>query len=299
MTLVSSPIRRDLRVLDSTMSYLEAGEGDPLVLFLHGNPTSSFVWRNIIPYLADIAHCIAPDLIGFGHSGKPDIDYRFVDHVHYLDAFLDAIGARRMAIVAQDWGTALAFHRAARFPEAIVGLAFMEFIRPIASWGEFHQRPEARALFQALRTPGQGEKLILEDNAFIERVLPNTAVRKLSPAEMDAYRAPFRTPHSRKPMLALPRDLPIAGEPVDVVAITTADQAALKRSTYPKLLFYGEPGALISPSDAEAFAAELRNCDAVNLGPGAHNLQEDHPEAIGRHVKRWLSEIGVVAARAA
>src|SRR5262249_36539960 len=129
---------------------------------------------------------------------------------------------------------------------------------------------------------------------FIERVLPNTVLRRLAAAEMDAYRAPFQTPHSRRPMLALPRDLPIAGEPADVVAITTADQAALRRSTYPKLLFYCEPGAAVPPQAGEAFAGELRNCQAVNLGPGGHNLQEDHPDAIGQRVGSWLAEIGAV-----
>ena len=160
--------RQHIDVLDSTMSWIEAGAaGDtaPVVLFLHGNPTSSFIWRKIIPRVAPVARCIAPDLIGFGESGKPDIDYRFVDHVRYLDAFIDALGLKSVVLVAQDWGTALAFHHAARRPQQIAGLAFMEYIQAFPSWDKFHQRALARELFKVFRTPGQGEKLILEDNA--------------------------------------------------------------------------------------------------------------------------------------
>jgi haloalkane dehalogenase len=288
--------RHDIEILGSTMSYVTAGANSPVVLFLHGNPTSSYIWRNIIPHVAPVAHCIAPDLIGFGRSGKPDIAYRFADHVRHLDAFLDALGIRDAIIVAQDWGTALAFHRAARFPQTIMGLAFMEFIKPLPNWEAFHQRPQARELFQAFRTPGKGEKLVLEDNVFVERVLPGSILRALSKEEMDAYRAPFPTPQSRRPILALPRELPIAGEPADVYAMSERDHAALRASTYPKLLFSGDPGALISPAAAKGCAAELRNCRHIELGPGAHYLQEDHPDAIGQALRGWLQEIAISAA---
>ncbi|GGF09247.1 haloalkane dehalogenase [Aliidongia dinghuensis] len=285
----------EIAVLGSTMSYIEAGSDGPTVLFLHGNPTSSFIWRNIIPQVAPVARCIAPDLIGFGRSGKPDIDYRFADHARYLDAFIAALGLDRLVIVAQDWGTALAFHHARRRPETMLGLAFMEFIRPFANWDAFHQRPQARDLFQAIRTPGQGERLVLEDNVFIERVLPGSVIRPLAAAEMDAYRTPFPTPETRKPILRLPRELPVAGEPADVHAASGADHAALAASTYPKLLFCGEPGALVSPAAAAEFARTLKDCRVVNLGPGAHYLQEDHPETIGRMVRTWLVEAGIAA----
>jgi len=288
--------RHDIEILGSTMSYVTAGSNGPVVLFLHGNPTSSHIWRNIIPHVAPVGRCIAPDLIGFGRSGKPDIAYRFADHVRYLDAFQDALGLRDVVTVAQDWGTALAFHRAARFPQSTIGLAFMEFIKPLPSWDAFHQRPQARELFQAFRTPGKGEKLILEDNVFIERVLPGGIRRTLSSEEMDAYRAPFLTPQSRRPILAFPRELPIAGEPADVYAMSERDRAALRASTYPKLLFSADPGALISPAVAKAFAAELRNCRHIDLGPGAHYLQEDHPATIGEALHAWLAEIAVSVA---
>lgn len=290
--------RGEVAVLDSTMSYLEAGSAGPTVLFLHGNPTSSYIWRNIIPHVAPLGRCIAPDLIGYGQSGKPDIGYRFFDQVRYLDAFIEALDINDLVIVAQDWGTALAFHFAARRPRRVIGLAFMEFIRPFERWEDFHQRPQARELFKALRTPGVGEKLVLEDNVFVEKILPASVLRRMSDEEMDAYRSPFPTSLSRKPVLRLPRDLPIEGQPADVATISAHDHRALRQSTYPKLLFAGDPGALISAQQAKEFASTLKNCHFVDLGPGAHYLQEDHPDAIGKAIADWLPPI-VEAERAA
>lgn len=288
--ILHSPVRKRVRVLDSEMSYLESGVGVP-ALFLHGNPTSSYIWRNIIPHVAPFARCIAPDLIGFGESGKPDIDYRFEDHVRYLDAFIAATGIGAAYLVAQDWGTALAFHLAARRPEFVRGLAFMEFIRPMPSWEDFHQSPAARETFRKFRTPGEGERMILDANVFIERILPGSVMRKLSEAEMDNYRAPFRSRESRRPIWRLPNELPISGEPADVYATLEQAHAALAASRYPKLLFVGDPGALLSPAFAERFAAGLHDCRLVHLGAGAHYLQEDHPETIGRQVVSWIGAI--------
>lgn len=285
-------------VLGSTMAYRAAGEpGTPVALFLHGNPTSSYVWRNILPLVAPVAHCIAPDLIGFGQSERPDIAYRFADHVRYIDALIDELELSSAYLVAQDWGTALAFHLAARRPDFVRGLAFMEFIRPMATWDEFHQVPAARETFRKFRTEGEGERMVLEGNAFIERVLPGSIVRTLSEQEMDAYRAPFPTPESRRPILALPRELPIIGEPTDVHEMLEAAHAALKIADYPKLLFVGEPGALVAPAFAEQFAASLRHCTVVHLGPGRHYLQEDHPDAIGRSIAGWIAGIEAVNTR--
>jgi haloalkane dehalogenase len=279
-------------VLDSTMAYREMGRpGAPVALFLHGNPTSSYIWRNIIPLVAPVARCIAPDLIGYGQSGKPDIDYRFEDQVRYLDGFIAAAGIRSAYLVAQDWGTALAFHLAARRPDFVRGLAFMEFIRPMPTWDDFHQVPAARDTFRKFRTPGEGEQMILEGNAFVERVLPGSVLRKLSETEMVVYRAPFPTPQSRRPIWRLPNELPIAGEPADVHDILQQAHTALAASRYPKLLFTGNPGALVSPAFAESFASGLHDCALVQLGAGAHYLQEDHPEAIGRNVATWITGI--------
>jgi haloalkane dehalogenase len=281
-----------LSVLDSEMAYREAGGNQAEVaLFLHGNPTSSFIWRNIIPLVAKVAHCIAPDLIGFGQSGKPDIAYRIEDHARYLDAFIAKAGIGSAHLVVQDWGTALAFLLAERRPDFVRGLAFMEFIRPIPSWEEFVRDSQAREIFRTFRTPGEGEKLILEGNAFVERVLPGGMRHKLTDEEMAVYRAPFPTPQSRRPTWRFPNEIPIAGQPADVYAMMERAHAALAASTYPKLLFAADPGALVSPAFAEEFAGKLKDCRLVKLGDGVHFLQEDHPETIGRSVAAFIAEV--------
>lgn len=282
-------------VLGSSMAYVEKGSG-PTVLFLHGNPTSSYIWRNIIPHVVPVGRCVAPDLIGYGHSAKPDIEYSFLDQFRYLEAFVDKVAPGPLFLVAQDWGTALAFHFAAVHPEKVLGLAFMEYIRPAETFEVFHQKPQARELFRAFRTPGVGERLILEENVFIERVVPNAILRKLTDDEMAAYRAPFPDETSRRPVLRLPRELPIEGAPSEFYSISTADHAALRASHYPKLMFSGDPGALISPAEAEAYAAELIDCRLVKLGAGAHYLQEDHPDEIGSAVRAWLEDLRRVEA---
>jgi haloalkane dehalogenase len=276
-------------VLGSTMAYREYRRpGAPVALFLHGNPTSSYIWRNIMPLVAPFAHCIAPDLIGFGQSGKPDIDYRFQDHVRYLDAFIERMGITSVYLVAQDWGSALAFHLAARRPEFVRGLAFMEFIRPMPSWDDFVRGTAEREIFRKFRTPGEGEQLIIEDNVFVEGVLPGAILRTLSEDEMAVYRAPFPTPQSRRPTWRFPNELPIEGQPADVYALMEEAHQALAASRYPKLLFAGNPGALIAPDFAERFAAGLHDCEFVQLPSGAHYLQEDHPEEIGRAIAGWI-----------
>jgi haloalkane dehalogenase len=281
-----------LSVLDSEMAYREAGRTEaPVALFLHGNPTSSYLWRNIMPLVADVAHCVAPDLIGFGQSGKPDIAYRFEDHVRYLDAFIAQAGIGSAYLVLHDWGTALGFHLAARRPDFVRGLAFMEFIWPIPTWDQFLRNAAAREIFRQFRTPGEGEQLILEENAFVERVLPGSIVRKLTNEEMAVYRAPFPTPQSRRPAWRFPNELPIAGQPADVVATLERAHAALAASTYPKLLFSADPGAIVSPGMAEDLAHKLRDCRLVKLGAGLHYLQEDHPEMIGRSVAEFIAEV--------
>jgi haloalkane dehalogenase len=292
MTVVGDAVLPKVKVLDSTMAYREAGDPKaPVVLFLHGNPTSSYIWRNILPLVAPVAHCIAPDLIGFGQSGKPEIEYRFADHVRYLDAFLAEAGIDSAFVVAQDWGSGLAFHLAARRPEFFHGLAFMEFIRPMPTWNDFH--PDQIETFQRFRTPGVGEEMILENNVFVEGVLPAATARKLTEEEMSVYRAPFPTPESRRPTWRFPNELPIAGEPADVYSTIEEAHGALAESSYPKLLFVGDPGALISPALAKSFAKGLMNCRVVQLSSGLHYLQEDHPDVIGATIKEWLVEHGI------
>jgi haloalkane dehalogenase len=292
MTVRSDVVLPQVNLLGSSMAYREAGNAEaPVALFLHGNPTSSYIWRNIIPLVARTTHCIAPDLIGFGQSGKPDIVYRFADHVRYLDAFLDKAGISSAFVVAHDWGTALAFHLAARKPEFIRGLAFMEFIWPMRTWEDFDA--DGRETFKKFRTPGVGEKMILEGNVFVEQVLPGGIVRKLTDKEMSVYRAPFLTPESRRPTWRFPNELPIAGEPADVNSTLEKAHRALAHSSYPKLLFTGNPGVLVSPTFAQSFAKGLKNLRVVQLGVGRHYLQEDHAEVIGATINEWLIGLGV------
>ncbi|MBV8350650.1 MAG: haloalkane dehalogenase [Verrucomicrobia bacterium] len=293
MTVLADLALSQVEVLGSTISYREAGDPDaPIVLFLHGNPTSSYIWRNILPQVALLAHCIAPDLVGFGQSGKPSIEYRFFDHVRYLDAFLEELNISSAYVVAHDWGTSLAFHLAARRPDFVRGLTFMEFIRPMPTWDDFH--PDQVDTFKKFRTPGVGEKMILDENLFVEWVLPAATVRKYTEEEMAVYRAPFATRDSRVPTWRFPNDLPIAGEPADVYSVIQNAHQALAESLYPKLLFVGNPGALISPAFAAKFAKGLKNCRVVQLSSGLHYLPEDHPNAIGSAIQGWLTGLGLV-----
>jgi haloalkane dehalogenase len=292
MTTLADIALPQVNILGSTMAYREAGDREaPVALFLHGNPTSSYVWRNVLPHVASVAHCIAPDLIGFGQSGKPDVEYRVADHVRYLDAFLEQSGIESAFVVAQDWGTALAFLLAARRPEFIRGLAFMEFVKPLPSWDRFV--PGAAEIFQKFRTPGVGEEIILQNNFFVEQVLPMNIVRKLTDEEMSVYRTPFPTPESRRPTWRFPNEIPIAGEPEDVYSSLEKAHEVLAQSTYPKLLFAGDPGAIVSPAMAQSVVKGLKNCRLVQLSSGLHFLQEDHPDVIGANIKEWLIELGI------
>jgi haloalkane dehalogenase len=221
-------------VLDSTISYLDRGSGTPVV-FLHGNPTSSHVWRKVLARFGRPGRVLVPDLIGMGRSGKPDIDYSFDDHARYLDAWFDALGLDRVVLVGHDWGGALAFDRAARHPDRVLGIAFLEAVVAPMSWAEFP--PAAHERFTALRTPGVGEELALDRNVFIEDALTRTMLTPLSAADHDVYRSHYPTRASRAPLLAWSRSMPIGGEPADVVARVEAYDRWLAASPeVPKLL---------------------------------------------------------------
>jgi haloalkane dehalogenase len=280
--------RRRVRVLDSEMAYVDVGRGDPVV-FLHGNPTSSYLWRNVIPHVSPRARCLAPDLIGMGASGKaPGGSYRFADHVPYLDAWFEALGlARDVTLVVHDWGSALGFHWAARYPERVKALAYMEsIVRPV-TWAEWPDK--ARAIFQGMRSPA-GESIILDKNVFVERVLPGSVLRSLCEEEMRVYRAPWLTPgESRRPMLTWPREIPIDGEPADVVAIVESYGRWLATTTTPKLFVNADPGSILVGAQRE-FCRSWPNQREVTVR-GSHFVQEDSPAEIGQALARFLEDI--------
>src|SRR5713226_9229742 len=208
-----------VEVLGSKMHYVEEGSGDP-VLFLHGNPTSSYLWRNVIPHVSSLGRCIVLDLIGMGKSDKPAIEYRFVDHARYVDGFIEALGLRNITLVIHDWGSALGFHYARRNEGNVKGIAFMEaIVRPL-TWGEWPE--QAKGMFQAFRTPGTGEQMIMDNNMFVEATLPGAMLRKLSDEEMNHYREPYPDRESRLPLWRWPNEIPIDGEPADVHDIVQA-----------------------------------------------------------------------------
>lgn len=271
----------------SSMHYVDTGpRRDTPVLFLHGNPTWSYLWRNIIPHVAQERRCIAPDLVGFGKSDKPPIPYRFEDHARYIESFIDVLGLERVVLVIHDWGSAIGLDWARRNPDRVAGIAMMELISPVDSWADW---PEpVRPLFQAFRTPGQGGPLIFDQNVFIEQVLPGAVARGLTPAEMDHYREPFLDPATRQPMLSFPNDLPIEGHPPDVVARVRDYMAWLATTPIPKLLFHGSPGILVTPDHVRRFKAAWPSLETIDIGPGLHYLQEDAPHVIGEGIAAWL-----------
>jgi len=273
-----------VEVLGSKMSYVDEGEGDP-ILFIHGNPTSSYLWRNVIPHLTDDARVIAVDLIGMGESDKPDIEYRFFDHVKYLDGFIEELGLENITLVIHDWGSGLGFHYASRHESNIKGIAFMEAILAPITWEDFPE--DFRETFQAFRTPDVGRDLIINQNVFIEQVLPGSIVRKLSEEEMNHYRKPFLEPSSREPVWRWPNELPIAGEPKDMVETVTAYNRWLQQTELPKLLFYATPGVLVTAPVVEWSKQNLKNLQTVDIGAGIHFLQEDNPDLIGSEIAKW------------
>jgi haloalkane dehalogenase len=281
------------RVLGSEMAYVEVGDGDPIVL-LHGNPTSSYLWRNVLPHLQPLGRCIAPDLIGMGDSDKlrdsgPG-SYRFVEHRRYLDALLEALDVHeRVTFVVHDWGSALGFDWANRHREAVKGIAYMEAIVRPQTWDHW-DKMNMRPLLQALRSEA-GEEMILRDNLFIEKVLPGAILRTLSDEEMAQYRRPFVEPgEGRRPTLTFPREIPIEGEPPDVSAISAAYADWLATSDVPKLFLKAEPGAILANEWLVDFVRRWPAQDEVTVA-GVHFVQEDSPNEIGRAIAGWMRKL--------
>jgi len=278
--------RRRVAVLATEMGYVDTGQGDPIV-FLHGNPTSSYLWRNIIPYVSELGRCLAPDLVGMGQSGKsPTNAYRFVDHARYLDAWFEALNlTSNVILVIHDWGSALGFHRATRYPGQIRGIAYMEAIVMPMRWEDFG---EAAVIFQGLRSD-KGEQMILDQNVFVEGILPRAILRKLSDQEMAGYRAPFLAREARLPTLVWPRQIPVEGEPADVTAIVESFGKAMSQSALPKLLIVGQPGAIVRGRILE-FCRSWPNQTELTV-KGVHFLQEDSPDEIGDALQEFVKSV--------
>jgi len=263
---------------------VDTGDGDPIV-FLHGNPTSSYLWRNIIPHLSPVGRCLGPDLMGMGESGSsPNKSYRFTDHSAVLDAWFDAMGLTGgVTLVVHDWGSALGFHWAKRNPERVKGLVYMEAIVQPVTWEEWPDA--ARQVFQGFRSPA-GEEMVLEKNIFVERVLPGSVLRGLTEEEMEVYRRPYlEAGESRRPTLTWPREIPIEGEPADVVQIVSEYGDWLAASDVPKLFINAEPGAILTGPQRE-FCRTWPNQQEVTVR-GTHFIQEDSPDEIGRAIAGW------------
>jgi haloalkane dehalogenase len=275
-----------------SMAYVETGSGDPIV-FLHGNPTSSYLWRNVIPHLEDLGRCVAPDFIGMGDSDKLEPSgpgrYRFAEHREYLDELLATLGvSENLTLVGHDWGSALGFDWANRHRDAVKGIAYMEALVQPLSWAQW---PEAgREIFRAFRSPA-GEEMVLQKNLFVEAVLPASILRDLGDAEMEVYRRPYRQPgESRRPTLTWPREIPFEGQPADVNQIMESYAAWLASSDLPKLFINAEPGAILV-GDHREFCRRWPNQREVTV-KGSHFVQEDSPHEIGRALADWVPTLG-------
>jgi haloalkane dehalogenase len=280
-------------VLHSTMFHRELGTGVPIV-FLHGNPTSSYLWRNVLPAVG-AGRRLAPDLIGMGESGKPDLEYTFDDHAQYLNAWFDALNLDKVVLVGHDWGGALAFDWAARHPGRVRGLAFLETIVKPMTWEEFPE--DGRALFRSIKTPGAGEALILDDNAFLTQLLPFSVVRGLAAEDLKVYLEPYPTPESRRPLLRWARSMPLGGEPAEVVArIERYDTWLAASPDVPKLLlaFQPGPGAMMGQPLLDWCARNIAGLETEHLGLAGHHAPEDLPEAIAAAVRGWADRYSLL-----
>ncbi len=280
--------RRRVQALDVELATVDTGQGDPIV-FLHGNPTSSYLWRNVIPHVEGMARCLAPDLLGMGESGKsPTGSYRFADHTRYLDAWFEAMGlTENVTLVGHDWGSALAFNWAFRHQDRLNGVIYMEaIVRPL-SWDEWPER--SRALFQGMRSPA-GEDIILEKNVFVERILPASVMRGLTEEEMEVYKQPYLVAgESRRPTLTWPRQIPLDGEPADVVEIVSNYSRWLSASDLPKLFINADPGTILTGAQRE-YCRAWPNQREVTV-KGFHFIQEDCPTEIGQAIAQWLESL--------
>ena len=283
-----------VEVFGSRMHYIEEGRGDPIV-FLHGNPTWSYLWRNVLPHLIPYGRCIAPDLIGYGRSDKPGIEYRWTEQARYVEEFFRKMGLQNVTLVLHDWGVSLGLNYAMRHESNVRAIAFMEGIfKTFPRWEDF-STPEFRELFQKFRAGGEGGEgwqMLVEQNFFIEHLLSGGVGRQLSEKEMSYYREPFTQTRSRVPIWRLARSVPVAGEPQEVWDAISEINERLKRSSLPKLLFYATPGGIITADNVDWCRQNLKNLETVSVGPGVHYLQETTPHLIGRGLVSWYNNLG-------
>lgn len=278
-----------LEVKGSKIHYIEEGEGDP-ILFLHGNPMSNYLWRNIIPYMTSQGRCIAPDLIGMGKSDKPDINYGFHDSFEYLEAFIKKLDLKNLTLVLHDWGSGLGFHYANLNRNNIKAIAFMEAMYDAPTT---HDMPASvRTALKMMRTPGLGWLMVQVANVFVTKLIPDMILRKLTKAEKEYYAAPYPTIKSRKPLLQWPLDVPFnGGKPKDVAKALSSWNQWLMDSDIPKLFFYVSPGVAIKEKDVKIIRERMKNLETIDLGEGLHFIQEDYPHEIGEGISEWYQKI--------
>jgi len=270
------------------MHYIEEGQGDP-ILFLHGNPTSNYLWRNVIPHLSSKGRCIAPDLIGMGKSDKPKIKYTFEDHYDYVEKFIEKLDLKNVTLVIHDWGSGLGFYYAYKHQDNIKAIAFMEAMYKPLEWSDLPK--DFKMMFKMLRTPFVGWLMVSVANMFVKKMIPEMIVRKLTKEEFDHYKKPYPTIASRKPVRVWPMEVPISGKPKGVVEKIGAYGEWLKRTEIPKICFYGDPGAIIKKSDVEYIKNNIPNTKMIDMGKSLHYVQEDHPHLIGQEIASWYETL--------
>ncbi len=276
-------------VKGAQMHYYDEGAGDP-ILFLHGVPTSAYLWRNIIPSITPHARCVAPDLIGMGKSDKPDIDYRVFDHIAYIDAFIETLGLKNITLVLHGWGSVIGFDYARRHPDNVKAIAFYEsYVQPITDWHQLSLPVQQIATL--LDHPGASYRAVMKQNYFVEKILPRSAIHQLSEDTMDYYREPFLTLESRKPIWQYVNDMPFGKGPKDVVDLMQQYSTFLQKSTIPKLMLYAVPG-FITTMDSVAWAKE--NFPRIEIGcldDALHLAQESRPEEFSKILLEWYQRI--------
>lgn len=280
---------RYVAVKNSQMHYLDEGTGDPIV-FLHSVPTSSYAWRHIIPSLSHCARCVAPDLIGMGNSDKPDIDYRVFDHIAYFDAFIEALQLKNITLVLHGWGSVVGFDYARRHEKNIKGIAFYEsHIQSVTDSRELSL--PVQQLATLLKRPGASYRAVIKQNYLIEKLLPNSSIRKLTNAEMEHYRHPFPTPESRKPLWQYVQDLPLGNGPADVVALIQGYSDWLQKTTTPKLMLYAIPGFMTTVNSVQWAKERLPNITLASLDNALHLAQESVPEQFSKILLEWYQTL--------